>query len=256
LSNIRRVLILGLALLMALSLAAPALAQGAPEAQVRVAHLSPDAPNVDVSVNGQPVAALQNVPYGTISPYLPLPAGDGVRTTLAELPPPPEAEPAMVRAGAAAFGDEWVFWTGAYQLVRYGPDGEQRGLLAPPSFEPELPSDLDAEMLAETIRAYFGRPPSEGQMRGFRAKPKLPLNRDGPLRSDGRGRLWAITTRDHVRRSHFDVFERDGYAGTASVPDRVLGYDIRGDLLAALVLVPAAEPNGMHGYRVRWYRIE
>jgi Domain of unknown function (DUF4397) len=75
LSNIRRLMILGLALVMALALAAPALAQGTPEAQVRVAHLSPDAPNVDVSVNGEPVAALQNVPYGTVSPYLPLPAG-------------------------------------------------------------------------------------------------------------------------------------------------------------------------------------
>ena len=74
-SNIRRILTLGLALLMALTVAAPALAQGAQEAQIRVAHLSPDAPNVDVSVNGEPVAALQNVPYGTISPYLPLPAG-------------------------------------------------------------------------------------------------------------------------------------------------------------------------------------
>jgi hypothetical protein len=75
LSNIRRLMILGLALVMALALAAPALAQGAPGAQVRVAHLASDAPNVDVSVNGEPVAALQNVPYGTISPYLPLPAG-------------------------------------------------------------------------------------------------------------------------------------------------------------------------------------
>jgi len=75
LSNIYRILILGLALLMALALAAPALAQGAPEAQIRVAHLASDAPNVDVSVNGEPVAALQNVPYGTVSPYLPLPAG-------------------------------------------------------------------------------------------------------------------------------------------------------------------------------------
>jgi hypothetical protein len=74
LSNIHRIMTLGLALVMALSLAAPALAQGAPEAQVRVAHLASDAPYVDVSVNGEPVAALQNVPYGTISPYLPLPA--------------------------------------------------------------------------------------------------------------------------------------------------------------------------------------
>jgi hypothetical protein len=42
---------------------------------VRVAHLAPDAPNVDVYVNGEPVPALQNVPYTTVSSYLPLPAG-------------------------------------------------------------------------------------------------------------------------------------------------------------------------------------
>ena len=74
LSNIfRRVFIFGLALLAALALAAPALAQGNGEAQVRVAHLSPDAPNVDVYVNGEP--ALTDVPYTTVSSYLSLPAG-------------------------------------------------------------------------------------------------------------------------------------------------------------------------------------
>ena len=75
-SNVRRVLALGVALLVALTLAVPAFAQSSgAQAQVRVAHLASDAPNVDVSVNGEPVAALQNVPYGTISSYLPLPAG-------------------------------------------------------------------------------------------------------------------------------------------------------------------------------------
>lgn len=73
-SNIRRVLILGLALIMALALAAPAFAQTG-EAQVRVAHLASDAPNVDVYVDGEPVDALLDVPYGAVSPYLPLPAG-------------------------------------------------------------------------------------------------------------------------------------------------------------------------------------
>ena len=72
-NTIRRVLVLGLAVLLALALAAPALAQGGGEAQVRVAHLAPDAPNVDVYVNGEP--ALTNVPYTTVSGYLPLPAG-------------------------------------------------------------------------------------------------------------------------------------------------------------------------------------
>ena len=69
----RRVFIFGVALLAALALAAPALAQGRGEAQVRVAHLSPDAPNVDVYVNGEP--ALTDVPYTTVSSYLSLPAG-------------------------------------------------------------------------------------------------------------------------------------------------------------------------------------
>jgi hypothetical protein len=69
----RRLLLLGLALITALTLVAPAFAQGAGQAQVRVAHLAPDAPNVDVYVNGDPV--LTDVPYTTISDYLSLPAG-------------------------------------------------------------------------------------------------------------------------------------------------------------------------------------
>ncbi len=73
-SNIfRKVLILGLTVLAALALAAPVLAQGSGEAQMRVAHLSPDAPNVDVYVNDEP--ALTDVPYTTVSSYLSLPAG-------------------------------------------------------------------------------------------------------------------------------------------------------------------------------------
>lgn len=42
-------------------------------ARVRVVHAAPDAPNVDVYVDGVP--ALANVPFGTISNYLPLGAG-------------------------------------------------------------------------------------------------------------------------------------------------------------------------------------
>lgn len=40
---------------------------------IRIWHNSPDAPAVDILVNGQ--AVLTNVPYGAASPYLPLPAG-------------------------------------------------------------------------------------------------------------------------------------------------------------------------------------
>lgn len=100
-SNIRRMLTVGLALLAALALAAPALAQGTGEAQVRVAHLAPDAPNVDVYVNGEP--ALTNVPYTTISDYLTLPAGTQQVTVYAagDTATPVIDTPVDLAAGAA-----------------------------------------------------------------------------------------------------------------------------------------------------------
>jgi hypothetical protein len=64
---------LGLAALM-LASALPVAA--ADDAMVRVLHASPDAPAVDVYVNDEIVESLTNVPFGAISDYLPLPAGD------------------------------------------------------------------------------------------------------------------------------------------------------------------------------------
>jgi len=61
-------------LLASLVLATSALAQEQ-KAMVRVAHLSPDAPNAAVYVNGEPVAALSNLPFKAISEYLPMSAG-------------------------------------------------------------------------------------------------------------------------------------------------------------------------------------
>jgi LPXTG-motif cell wall-anchored protein len=69
-----RKLIVGslLALLAALALVPSAFAQGS-NAKVRVVHASPDAPAVDVYVNGN--LTLNNVPFFTASDYLDLPAG-------------------------------------------------------------------------------------------------------------------------------------------------------------------------------------
>src|SRR3954452_24699781 len=43
-------------------------------ASIRFVHASPDAPAVDVIVDGAPVA--ENLAYGTSSEYLPFPSGD------------------------------------------------------------------------------------------------------------------------------------------------------------------------------------
>ena len=70
--SIRRVI--GVISVLGLSavLAVPVSAQD--EASVRVVHASPDAPNVDVWVDGTKV--LTDVPFTAVSDYLPLPAGD------------------------------------------------------------------------------------------------------------------------------------------------------------------------------------
>jgi Domain of unknown function (DUF4397) len=44
-------------------------------ANLRVAHLSPDTPNVDVWLDGKVVAALTNVPFKKVSDYLKIPVG-------------------------------------------------------------------------------------------------------------------------------------------------------------------------------------
>jgi hypothetical protein len=80
----RRILIavaaIGSTLGMLLALAAPALA--ASDAYVRLAHLSPDTPNVDVYVSSvaNPAASfvVPGVGYGAVSPYRPLPPGSYV----------------------------------------------------------------------------------------------------------------------------------------------------------------------------------
>ena len=60
--------------LCAASLALPVAAGAqADPARVRVAHFSPDAPNVDIYVNDDRV--LSDVPYKTVSDYLELPPG-------------------------------------------------------------------------------------------------------------------------------------------------------------------------------------
>jgi hypothetical protein len=59
----------------ALALAIVGPAGAADEAMVRVLHASPDAPAVDVYLDETRVEALTNVPFGSISGYLMVPAG-------------------------------------------------------------------------------------------------------------------------------------------------------------------------------------
>ena len=63
-----------IAAILVVGMAGTALA--ADTADVRVLHASPDAPAVDVYLDDAKVDALTNVPFGTISDYLAIPAGE------------------------------------------------------------------------------------------------------------------------------------------------------------------------------------
>ena len=73
-SRIKPLLRVAAAGLLTLSLAG--VASAADTAMVRVLHASPDAPAVDVYLDDTIVDALTNVPFGTLSDYLEIPAGD------------------------------------------------------------------------------------------------------------------------------------------------------------------------------------
>jgi hypothetical protein len=80
-------------------------------AMVRVAHVSPDAPNVDVTVDGTTV--LENVAFGAVSSYLEVPAGErqvaiaatGGGATVFEGAVSVEADAAYTVAAAGEVGD-------------------------------------------------------------------------------------------------------------------------------------------------------
>jgi hypothetical protein len=69
----KRLGVIAAAIALAAITAVPASAAG--ESRVRVLHASPDAPAVDVYLDGTKVDALVNVPFGVISDYLTIPAG-------------------------------------------------------------------------------------------------------------------------------------------------------------------------------------
>jgi hypothetical protein len=105
-------------------------------AAVRIAHLSPDAPNVDVYVEGD--AVLEDVAFGAVSDYLDVPAGErSVEITAAgdpqasvfSGPVPVEAEAAYTIAAVGELAD----------------DGDQ-------PFEPLVLEDDNSDPGAETAR--------------------------------------------------------------------------------------------------------
>ncbi|MBX0295897.1 DUF4397 domain-containing protein [Haloarcula nitratireducens] len=105
-------------------------------ASVRVAHMSPNAPNVDVYVDDS--AVLEDVPFGAVSDYLDVPAGS--RTV--EITAAGDAETSVFE------GDVTVESGQAYTVVAAGEIGEE----ADEPFQPLVLSDDTSSPSGDTAR--------------------------------------------------------------------------------------------------------
>lgn len=106
-----------------------ALAQSEDMTQIRVAHLSPDAPTVDIWVDGS--VALEEVPYEGVSDYLELPAGEH----RIQITPTGETEPIVIDATVEFAAGE------AYTVAATGLLGEED--LSPVVLQDDLATNED-----------------------------------------------------------------------------------------------------------------
>jgi len=105
-------------------------------ASLRVAHLSPNAPNVDVYVDG--TAVLEDVPFGAVSTYIDVPAG----SRLVRISPAGDVDTVVFE------GDVPVAADGVYTVAAIGEVGET----VQQSFEPLVLEDDNSDPDAETAR--------------------------------------------------------------------------------------------------------
>lgn len=151
----------------------------------------------------------------------------------------------------------WVFmgWcSGVYFLDHR--DATNGRLVKSPVYVPEFPNDRDVAAYLEGMR-FAGPVPAEllkSFEEEYRAQPKIPYHGAGTLAYDGKDRLWYATSRDRDNFSYLDVWVGTDYAGTVRIRDRLMGYDILGSTLAALV-ERKPDRSGIAAKAIDWYDI-
>ena len=158
--------------------------------------------------------------------------------------------------GIPAPGGGWVFMacTGVYFLVHR--DATNGRLVRSPAYVAEFPNDRDVTAYLEGMR-FAGPVPAEllkSDEEEYRAQPKVPHLGAGTLAYDGKDRLWYATTRDRDNFSYLDVWVGTGYEGTVRIRDRLMGYDILGSTLVALV-ERKPDRSGIAAKAIDWYDI-
>ena len=147
--------------------------------------------------------------------------------------------------GVASPGGGWTFPACQRELVFFEQrDSPTPSIIVAPTYAEEFPNERDiAEIELRNSRSAFRL-----DIEQYKETPKRNHLRVRSLAYDDRGRLWVATERDRRRHSYLDIYVGVEHAGTVQLRDRLLGYDLYGPTLVALV---EREPDA-DGIAYRW----
>ena len=172
-----------------------------------------------------------------------------------------ETECGVLGPGLPGPDGGYVFRACESELV-FLPDrgADHATVVSAPTYVPELPNERDVDAYREHLAAMAGgmsMPASamDPYLDGFREEPKTWFLVPRSLAYDNKGRLWVATTHDRDAFSYLDLYAGVDYAGTVRIRDRLMGYDLLGSTLAALVERPPG-PDGIATRAIDWYRID
>ncbi len=138
-------------------------------------------------------------------------------------------------------------------------DADNARVVSSPAYREELPSERDVEAYLTDLARLGGNrslPSSamEPYAAAFREEPKKWFHGPRIFSFDGQRRLWVATTRDRDHYSYFDIWADTEYVGSVRIRDRLIGHDILGSTLVALV-ERQPDPNGIAARAIDWYDI-
>ena len=140
-------------------------------------------------------------------------------------------------------------------------DAESARVVESPTYVEELPNERDVAAHLGIYRRMadwtgMALPATEVREseREFRETPKMWFLRGNALVFNGQDRLWVATNRDRDTFSYFDIWVGTGYDGTVQIRDRLMGFDLLGSTLVALVERKPG-PDGIAQRAIDWYDI-
>ena len=166
------------------------------------------------------------------------------------------------RQGAPTPDGGWIFSACDRELLFLRHRDDVRGVVVrTPNYVPELPNARDMAIQRSTVESpqfagALGMPPpgrEEQYLRDFASRPKRWfLSASGAIRSDAHHRIWIGTRRDRSSVSYIDIWTGTEYLGSAQVRDRLIGFDILGSTMVAVVMRPP-DPDGVAWHAIDWY---